>query len=135
MIILWTLLYLLVATTSGAQVIEKHFILDKSIGGPDSSFSLDFNEFSAMVKAVREAEMAVGHVNYKISEKVKKSRIFGRSLFVVKDIKKGEKFTEENVRSIRPGYGVHPKYYDDILGKRVNIDLKAGTPLSMEYLF
>ena len=121
----------IVANTLGAKVIEKHFILDKSIGGPDSSFSLDFTEFSAMVKAVREAEMAVGQVNYKISEKVKKSRIFGRSLFVVKDIKKGEKFTEKNVRSIRPGYGMHPKYLKEVLGKKAKVDLERGLPLKL----
>ena len=123
-----------VATTLGAKMIEKHFILDKSIGGPDASFSLDFDEFSAMVKAVREAEKAIGKVNYELSEKVKKSKIFGRSLFAVKDIKKGEKITEENVRSIRPGYGMHPKYYKDIIGKIVKVNIQAGTPISEEVI-
>lgn len=119
----------LVATTLGAKVIEKHFILDKSIGGPDASFSLDFDEFSAMVKAVREAEKAIGKINYEISDKVKKSRIFGRSLFAVKDIKAGEVFTEENIRSIRPGYGLHPKYLNEIIEKKSHRDLKKGEPL------
>jgi pseudaminic acid synthase len=119
-----------VATTLGAKVIEKHFILDKSIGGPDASFSLDFDEFSAMVKAVREAEKAIGKVNYKLSEKVKKSRIFGRSLFVVKDIKEGEEITEENVRSIRPGYGLHPKYFNSVIGRKASKDIARGTPLN-----
>jgi pseudaminic acid synthase len=119
-----------VATTLGAKVIEKHFILDKSIGGPDASFSLDYENFSAMVKAVREAEKAIGKVNYEISDQVKKSRIFGRSLFAVKDIKKGEKITEKNVRSIRPGNGLHPKYLNRVLGKKANRDIKRGEPLS-----
>ncbi len=118
-----------VAVTLGAKVIEKHFILDKSIGGPDASFSLDEKEFTAMVAAVRQAEKAVGKVTYELTDKVKASRKFSRSLFVVKDIKAGEKFTEENVRSIRPGYGMHPKYYPEILGKKVNKDFKRGTPL------
>ena len=118
-----------VATTLGAKMIEKHFILDKSIGGPDASFSLDFNEFSSMVKAVREAEKAIGQVNYELSEKVNKSKVFGRSLFAVKDIKKGEKITEENVRSIRPGYGLHPKFYQNIIGKRAVNNISKGTPI------
>ena len=117
------------ATALGAKVIEKHFILDKSIGGTDSTFSLDFSEFSAMVKVVRETEKAIGQVNYEISEKVRKSKIFGKSLFVVEDIKKGEIFTEENTRSIRPGYGLHPKYYRHVIGKTVNRDIKGGEPL------
>jgi len=123
-----------VATTLGAKVIEKHFILDKSIGGPDSSFSLDLEEFSLMVKSVREAEKAIGEVNYSLSEKVKKSKVFGRSLFAVKDIKKGEKFTDENVRSIRPGYGLRPKYYYDVLGKVAKCDIGKATPLSWEQI-
>ncbi|MDZ7775691.1 MAG: pseudaminic acid synthase [Bacteroidales bacterium] len=118
-----------VATTLGAKVIEKHFILDKSIGGPDASFSLDEKEFAAMVKSVREAEKAVGEVSYQLSDKVKKSKIFGRSLFAVKDIKAGEKFTEENVRSIRPGYGLHPKELKNVLGKEAKEDVESGTPL------
>ena len=89
-----------VAVSLGARIIEKHFILDKSIGGPDASFSLDEKEFAEMVTAVRQAEKAVGKVTYELTEKVKASRKFSRSLFVVKDIKAGEPFTEENVRSI-----------------------------------
>ena len=122
-----------VATTLGAQVIEKHFILDKSIGGPDASFSLDEKEFTEMVKAVRQAEQAVGKVSYELTEKVKASRKFARSLFVVKDIKAGEKFTEENVRSIRPGYGLHPKYLKDVLGKRAKVDLERGAALERNH--
>ena len=118
-----------VAVSLGAKVIEKHFILDKSIGGPDASFSLDENEFAQMVKAVRQAEEALGSVNYNLTEKAKDSRKFARSLFVVKDIKAGEIITEENVRSIRPGYGMHPKYLSSVFGKKVKIDLKKGFPL------
>jgi pseudaminic acid synthase len=117
-----------VAVTLGARVIEKHFILDKSIGGPDASFSLDEKEFTAMVKAVRQAETAVGKISYDLNDKVKASRKFSRSLFVVKDIKAGEIFTEENVRSIRPGYGLHPKYLKEIVGQRAKADLKRGMP-------
>lgn len=123
-----------VAVSLGARVIEKHFILDKSIGGPDASFSLDENEFSDMVNAVREAEKAIGKVSYELTEKVKASRKFARSLFVVKDIKAGEPFTEENIRSIRPGYGVHPKFLNEILGKTAKEDLEKGTPLSSKYI-
>lgn len=122
----------IVATTLGAKVIEKHFILDKSIGGSDSSFSLDETEFTLMVKAVREAELALGHVDYTLTDKMLKSREFSRSLYVVEDIKAGDIFTENNVRSIRPGYGLHPKYYYDVLGKKVKTDLLKGTPLRMD---
>lgn len=124
-----------VAVTLGARVIEKHFILDKSIGGPDASFSLDEKEFTEMVAAVRQAEKAVGEVSYDLTDKVKASRKFARSLFVVKDIKAGEPFTEENVRSIRPGYGLHPKYLKEILGKDAKEDLEQGTPLTWENIF
>ena len=122
----------IVATTLGAKVIEKHFILDKSIGGPDASFSLDEKNFTEMVNAVRNAEKAVGKIDYSLTEKAKKSRQFSRSLYVVKDIKAGEVITEENVRSIRPGYGLHPKYYNEILWKTVRKDIERGTPLSWE---
>jgi len=117
-----------VAVRLGATVIEKHFILDKSIGGPDASFSLDEKEFTEMVTAVRQAEKAVGKVSYKLTDKIKASRKFGRSLFVVKNIKAGEMFTEENVRSIRPGYGMHPKCLKEIIGKKSKLDMKKGEP-------
>lgn len=116
----------IVAVSLGAKVIEKHFILDKSIGGPDASFSLDEKEFTEMVYVIRQAEKAIGKVTYELTEKVKVSRKFSRSLFAVKDINAGDFITEENVRSIRPGYGMHPKYLKDILGKRVATDLKKG---------
>lgn len=124
----------IVATSLGAKVIEKHFILDKSIGGPDADFSLDVEEFTSMVEAVREAEKALGEVTYELSEKVQKNKKFARSLFAVKDIKKGEKFTEENVRSIRPGYGLHPKYFKSVLGKFSHQDFKRGEPLIINEL-
>ena len=122
-----------VATVLGATVIEKHFILDKSIGGPDAHFSLDEKEFTEMVKAVRIAENMMGVVDYKMTEKKKKSRQFSRSLFIVQDVKAGEKITKENVRSIRPGFGMHPKYYNEILGKKVSQSIKRGTPLSPDF--
>lgn len=123
-----------VSITLGARVIEKHIILDKSIGGPDSSFSLDPNEFKQMVDSVRNAEKAIGNVDYSMTEKKKNSRLLGRSLFVVKDIKVGENFTEENVRSIRPGNGLHPKCYDDIVGRKSNFDIERGTPLEWKHI-
>ena len=100
----------IVATALGATVIEKHFILDKSIGGPDAHFSLDEKEFTEMVTSVRKAEQMKGNVDYEMTNKKKKSRQFSRSLFVVKDVKAGDEITKDNVRSIRPGYGMHPKY-------------------------
>jgi len=102
------------------------------MGGPDAAFSLEPEEFKAMVKSVRETEKSLGEVSYNLTEKMKKSREFSRSLFAVKDIKVGEVFTEENVRSIRPGYGLPPKYLKDILGKRAAQDIKKGTPLKQE---
>ena len=119
-----------VATALGATVIEKHFIFDKSIGGPDAHFSLDEKEFTEMVKAVRVAESMMGKVDYEMTEKKKKSRQFSRSLFIVKDVKAGEKITRENVRSIRPGIGMHPKYYPEIIGKYFSKDISAGEPLN-----
>jgi len=123
-----------VAATLGATVIEKHFILDKSIGGPDADFSLDVEEFKELVDKVRDTEKLLGKVSYEISEKVKNNRKFARSLFVVQDVKEGDIITEENVRSIRPGNGMHPKYYNEILGKKFNNDLKKGTPLKLDLI-
>jgi pseudaminic acid synthase len=123
-----------VATCFGAKIIEKHFILDKSIGGPDASFSMDEQEFTEMVKAVREAESAIGKVDYTLTEKQKKGREFSRSLYVVEDIKAGEVITEKNVRSIRPGHGMHPKYLEKILGKKASENLSKGTALSFDLI-
>jgi len=122
----------IVATALGGKVIEKHFILDKSIGGPDAEFSLNPVEFAQMVQEVRMAESALGITTYELSEKVEKNRKFARSLFVVKDVKIGEKFTPENVRSIRPGYGLHPKYYEEVIGKIAKENIEKGNPLSFK---
>lgn len=120
-----------VATVMGAKIIEKHFILDRSIGGPDASFSMNEEEFTAMVKAVREAEAAIGVVDYTLTDKQRKGRDFCRSLYVTEDIAKGQVFTEENVRSIRPGFGLHPKYLSEVLGKKANKDLSKGERFSL----
>lgn len=119
-----------VSVALGAKIIEKHFILDKSMGGPDASFSLDFSEFSTMVRAVREAESSLGEISYTPTEKMKSGRKFSRSLFISKAIKKGEIFNEKNIRSVRPGDGLPPVYYKDIVGKSASQDLIAGQPLS-----
>jgi len=124
----------LVATCFGAKIIEKHFILDKSIGGPDASFSMDEHEFTEMVKAVREAESAIGKVDYALTEKQKKGREFSRSLYVVEDIKAGEVITKENVRSIRPGFGMHPKYLNKVIGMKAKTALSKGIRLSFDNL-
>ena len=116
----------IVAVTLGAKVIEKHFILDKSIGGADCEFSLDKKEFKLLVDVIRDTEKLLGVVNYSLDEKKQKQRRFSRSLYVSKDIKKGEKFTLENVKSVRPGYGLHPKYLNDVLGKVALKDYKYG---------
>lgn len=120
------------AVVLGAKIIEKHFILDRKLGGPDADFSLEPHEFKKMVKAIREVEKALGKVSYKITDAISKNKIFCRSLFVVKDMEKGEHFTEENVRSIRPGGGLPPKYLDQILGKKAVKKIPKGSPLSFD---
>lgn len=119
----------IVAVSLGAKMIEKHFVPDNSIKTPDAPFSLDEKEFAAMVKAVREAEQALGSARYELSESAIAGQKFGRSLFVVKDISAGEPFTEENVRSLRPGLGMHPKYLKQIIGTLSKLDYKRGEPL------
>ena len=114
----------------GAKIIEKHFILDRSIGGPDASFSLDEKEFTQMVQEVRDAEKAIGKVSYELTKKQQAGKIFSRSLYVVEDIKKGEQFSEENIRSIRPGFGLHPKYYNDFIGRTASKDFEKGDRLT-----
>jgi len=118
----------------GAKVIEKHFILDKNMGGLDSEFSAEPEEFSAMVKAVRDVEKALGDINYDLTEDKMKSRNFSRSLFVVSNMAKGEELTEENLRSIRPSHGLHPKHLKDVLGKKVRKPIEKGTPLSWDLI-
>ena len=123
-----------VATCFGAKIIEKHFILDRSIGGPDASFSMNEHEFTEMVKSIREAEKAIGKVSYGLTEKQKKGKDFSRSLYVVENMKADELITENNVRSIRPGYGLHPKYLKKVLGKKINIDVDKGTAFSLDMI-
>lgn len=113
----------------GAKVVEKHLTLKRSDGGVDSAFSMEPNEFKSMVNSIRIVEKSMGEVTYELTEKQKAEREHARSLFVSKDLKKGEKLTEDNLRSVRPGNGLHTKYYEDLLGKRVNRDLRMGTPL------
>lgn len=121
----------IVATALGAKIIEKHFILDRSIGGPDASFSMNETEFTEMVKAIREAESAMGEVNYTLTDKQKKGKDFSRSLYVVEDIMEGEVLTDKNIRSIRPGFGLHPKYYHHVLGKKINKKMEKGDRLDL----
>jgi pseudaminic acid synthase len=116
----------IVAVTLGAKVIEKHFILDKSIGGADCEFSMDKKDFSLMVQAIRETQKLLGTVDYSLNEKKQKQRRFSRSLYISKDIKKGEVFSLENIKSVRPGFGLHPKYLNEILGKKALKDYKLG---------
>jgi pseudaminic acid synthase len=118
------------AAALGAKMIEKHFILDRKIGGPDAAFSMEPTELSQMIKQIRMVEQALGAVSYELSDKMKVNRKFSRSLFVVKDIKGDDVFTEENVRSIRPGDGISPKYLKDVLGKYAAKDISRGTPLA-----
>jgi len=118
------------AVALGAKVIEKHFILDKSIGGADAEFSMDKDEFSNMIKAVRETEKLLGSIDYGMTQKKKESRRFSRSLYVSKDIKKGEVFTEKNIKSVRPGYGKHPKYLNEILNTKAEMNYSFGDRLN-----
>lgn len=119
----------------GAKIIEKHFILDHSLGGPDAKFSQDPDEFAEMVRQVRAAEKALGQITYELSDQQKRSReITGRSLVVTKDVKMGEIITEESVRSVRPGYGMHPKELPVLLGKKFSQDLHKGTPLESKFV-
>lgn len=113
------------AIALGAVVVEKHFILDRALGGPDAEFSLNFDEFKTLVHTIRNTEKLLGQVNYDVDDK---NRKFARSLFVTADIKKGEIFTEKNIRSIRPGDGMHPKYLQDVLGKKADRNYHFGEP-------
>ena len=119
------------AVAMGATMIEKHFILDRAIGGPDASFSMEPNDFAAMVHSIRNVEKALGTVTYKLDPSAIKGREFARSLYVAQPIKAGEVITEENVRSVRPGYSLHPRYLPQIIGKRIKADKKIGDRLSL----
>ena len=120
-----------IATALGAEVIEKHFILDRSIGGPDASFSMNEIEFTAMVKAIREAEVAVGTTSYELSPKQVAGKDFSRSLYVAESINKGDIITEATIKSVRPGFSLHPKHLPEILGKKATRDLKKGERISL----
>lgn len=122
------------AVALGASVIEKHFTRSRNDEGPDSRFSMEPEEFRAMVDAIRVAEAALGEIDYALTDKEAASRVFRRSLFVVEDVKEGEEFTETNLRSIRPGYGLAPKHLHEFLGGRASRDLVRGTPLDWDLL-
>lgn len=122
------------AVALGATMIEKHFILDRTIGGPDAAFSMQQDEFAAMVQSIRNVEKSLGSIQYKEDISQIPGREFSRSLYVAEDIKKGEVITENNVRSVRPGYGLHPKCLCEIVGRRVNRDLQKGMRMDMRYI-
>jgi len=122
------------AVALGACIIEKHFTLSRAEPGPDSAFSLEPDALKALVEAVRMTEKALGTVHYGITEDEQKSRIFRRSLFVVAEVKAGEKFSAENVRAIRPGYGLHTRYLDEVVGRLASRDIARGTPLDWDLI-
>ncbi len=122
------------AVALGANVIEKHFCISRSIENPDASFSMEPAEFQEMVEQVRQVEKAIGKVHYGISDQEKSSMVFRRSIFITKELKKGDILSEDHVRIIRPGYGEKPKYYEDILGMKVDRDIEYGTPFSFDML-
>lgn len=118
------------AVALGAKMVEKHLTLSRADGGPDAEFSMEPAEFKQMVDEIRIVEKAIGRVTYELTEQQVRSREDGRSLFVVKDVKAGEVFTEDNVRSIRPNFGLHTMYYEDVIGKKAKTDIAKGTPLA-----
>jgi pseudaminic acid synthase len=118
----------------GARIIEKHFILDRNLGGADSTFSMEPDEFKQMVDAVRNTEKALGKITYTLSPKIIKSREFSRSLFAVTDIREGDIFTNENIRSLRPGFGLHPKFIKNLLGRKASHNIEKGTPLNWDII-
>lgn len=120
------------STVLGGKIIEKHFILDRSIGGPDAEFSLDYKEFKDMVDTVRETEQCLGDGSYELTEKQKSGRVFSRSLYISKDVKKGDTLNANNIKSIRPGHSLHPKYYNEILGKPVKKNLELGDRIKLD---
>ena len=123
-----------VAIALGGNVIEKHFCLSREIENPDASFSMTPEEFAKMVQDIRNTEKAMGVATYGVSKQEESSMVFRRSIFVVKDVKKGENFTEENTRIIRPGYGIKPKYFGDIIGTKATKDIKEGTPFDFDFI-
>lgn len=123
-----------VATCLGAKIIEKHFILDRSIGGPDASFSMDEAEFTAMVQAVRMAEKSMGVVDYQLTTKQQEGRDFSRSIYVSSDVKAGDIIGPENIKIVRPGFGLHPKHYHEILGKKFSTNLEKGDRMDLKFV-
>ena len=119
------------AVALGATLVEKHFTLDRSIGGPDAAFSMEIGEFAAMVKSIRNVEKAIGEVVYPTDPSIVKGREFCRSLYVAEDVKAGDLITEKNVRSVRPGFGLHPKFLQEIIGKRFAKDCQKGERLNI----
>lgn len=122
------------AVALGAEVVEKHFIIDRSIGGPDSAFSMNADEFAQMVKNVRQVEKSLGSVCYPTDISKIKGREFSRSLYVAEDVKSGDFVTEKNVRSVRPGFGLHPKYLPEIIGRKFNRDMHIGDRMSWDVI-
>ncbi|MCY6959585.1 pseudaminic acid synthase [Clostridium brassicae] len=122
------------AVALGAKIIEKHFTLSREDGGPDSAFSMEPHEFKQMVVDIRNVERALGKISYDLTEKQQNSRQHSRSLFVVKDVKEGEEFTEENVKSIRPGFGMKTKYIKDVIGKKASCNISKGTPMDWKFI-
>ena len=122
------------AISLGAKIIEKHFILSRSEGGPDAAFSLEPKELKELVESVRKTEEAIGKPSYGSGTKESENIVFRKSLFIVEDIKKGQKFTAKNIRSIRPGHGLEPKHYERIIGKTAKVDLEKGTPLKFIHI-
>lgn len=122
------------AISLGASIVEKHFILDRKLGGPDSSFSLQPEEFRTMTKNIRDAEKAIGLATYELGSKALREREHRRSLYISDNVKKGETFTVKNVRSVRPGYGLHPKEYLNILGKKSSRDIEIGTRMTWDLI-
>lgn len=120
------------AVALGASLVEKHFILDRSIGGPDAAFSMEVSEFAAMVRSIRNVEKALGQITYPSDPATIKGREFSRSLYVAQPMKKGDIITEQNVRSVRPGYGLHPKYLNELIGKKVNQDVNIGDRMTWD---
>ena len=120
------------AVALGASLVEKHFILDRSIGGPDAAFSMEVSEFAAMVRSIRNVEKALGQVTYPSDPTTIKGREFSRSLYVAQPMKKGDVINEQNVRSVRPGYGLHPKYLNELVGRRVTQDVNIGDRMTWD---
>ena len=124
----------IIAVSLGARVIEKHFILDRSLGGPDASFSMNPDEFRHMVEKIREVEKSLGEQNYILTDKQIEGKSFSRSLYVVRDIKKGDLLNNKNIKSIRPTFGLHPKFLPQFLGKKSKINIKSGSRVKWELI-